>query len=482
VNQRLRTALLAAGGVLIEAGCLWVWQESPRLTAIYNADYTRALFDALPWLVPLADTDSSVAALDMATRLIAGLVVMSAGYVLALAVVRVNTTLVVGFAALFRVTLALLPGLYSTDVFSYVMYGRIAGVHGNNPYVAPPASFGADSFLAWVFPFWRDQPSVYGPLWTDFSGLLSQATRDWSPLGQTLAYRTGVIGLEAVVLALLWWLLRGRTREWLVYAWNPLVLFDLVGATHNDVAMLALMLVGFAFVLHGRWLAGLVALALSALVKYATALVVMVVAVAWAASGGRRALRLCVGLGVPLVLAGAFWWPWLGGGDALQVLGAAAGGRLVLNSAPDLLALTVADWLAIPPEAARADVRWLSRGVFAIYLVWELWRVWRSDGDVTEVLKSSTRLLLVLPLLVMTWVWSWYFSWSLVPAVLVGWRWLGTRLVVAYSLVALPVVYAHQYLNEQLAGVWVLVMALAPLVVLMPIPIRRGPAARTSPE
>jgi hypothetical protein len=69
---------------------------------------------------------------------------------------------------------------------------------------------------------------------------------------------------------------------------------------------------------------------------------------------------------------------------------------------------------------------------------------------------------------VMTWVWTWYFTWSLVLATLLGWQSRLTRLVVAYTLIALPVVYAHQYLNERLSGVFVLALALAPLVCLLP--------------
>ena len=65
-------------------------------------------------------------------------------------------------------------------------------------------------------------------------------------------------------------------------------------------------------------------------------------------------------------------------------------------------------------------------------------------------IAAATRALLVLPLLVLTWVWSWYLSWSLVLAVTLGWRSRLARVVVAYTLVGLPVVYAHQYLNDDL--------------------------------
>src|SRR4029077_1598388 len=108
--------------------------------------------------------------------------------------------------------------------------------------------------------------------------------------------------------------------------------------------------------------------------------------------------------------------------------------------------------------------------IFLVYLGWEvrqLWRAARPGGQPAETatIRAVARALLVVPLLVMTWVWSWYFSWALTLAVLLGWNaWL-TRLVVLYTLVALPIVYAHQYLTDNLSGVFVLGFALGPLAV-----------------
>jgi len=68
---------------------------------------------------------------------------------------------------------------------------------------------------------------------------------------------------------------------------------------------------------------------------------------------------------------------------------------------------------------------------------------------------------------VLSWVWSWYFSWSLVLVPLLGWRSRLARLVVAYTLCALPVVYAHQYLTERLSGAFVAAFALGPLLSLL---------------
>jgi hypothetical protein len=279
--------------------------------------------------------------------------------------------------------------------------------------------------------------------------------------------------------------------SWAMYAWNPLVLFDLVGGAHNDAAMLALLLLGVGLIVQpsgaqartSNWVLGLLAMALGALVKYATGVVVLLWAVAWAAQNGtkrRRVMRLAIGLGLPLLLAGILWWPWLQTSRAFLPLSDAAGGRLVINSAPYLVALTVADQVLEPRgmdrEMAQASARWWTRAVtwvlFAAYLAWEVRRLWvvvaRDDHETASAaLRASVRVLLVLPLLVMTWVWSWYFSWSLVLAALLGWRSRLAWLVVVYTLCALPVVYAHQYLNEQFSGVFVAAFALAPLVVLV---------------
>jgi hypothetical protein len=287
-----------------------------------------------------------------------------------------------------------------------------------------------------------------------------------------------------------------------MYAWNPLVLFDLVGGAHNDVAMLALLLVGVGLIVQpsgaqtrtSNWVLGLLAMALGALVKYATGVVVLLWAVVWAAQNGsrrRRVMRLAIGLGLPLLLAGILWWPWLQTSRAFLPLSDAAGGRLVINSAPDLVALTVADQVLEPRgmdrEMAQASARWWTRAVtwvlFAAYLAWEVWRLWvvaaRDDGralvsaarhdhkTASAALRASVRVLLVLPLLVMTWVWSWYFSWSLVLAALLGWRSRLARLVVVYTLFALPVVYAHQYLNERFSGVFIAAFAVVPLVSIV---------------
>ena len=85
---------------------------------------------------------------------------------------------VVAFEVVFQVTLFLTPGLFTTDIFSYVMYGHISAIYNLNPYIYPPNYFPNNPLLNgnWIHPIWWDQPSVYGPLWTDIGWLMARLT------------------------------------------------------------------------------------------------------------------------------------------------------------------------------------------------------------------------------------------------------------------------------------------------------------------
>ena len=76
--------------------------------------------------------------------------------------------------------------------------------------------------LNWIHPIWHDQPSVYGPLWTDLGWiwrtLTAAAQRCDRPLAdgtvlslglmdQVFAYKLLMNAVQVVNLALVWWLL-----------------------------------------------------------------------------------------------------------------------------------------------------------------------------------------------------------------------------------------------------------------------------------
>jgi hypothetical protein len=134
----------------------------------------------------------------------------------------------------------------------------------------------------------------------------------------------------------------------------------------------------------------------------------------------------------------------------------------------------VLDPNALNPDATREVVRFwakvLTRGIFAVYIGWEVFRLWRIAGDqsrsvVEPILEASARAFVVLILLVMTWVLEWYWMWPLALVTLVGWRRLLTKVVVGYTLTSLPIFYVHHYWSWHMPGGLVLAYALPPLVI-----------------
>jgi hypothetical protein len=473
-EDRAALVSVAAAGALMELACCWVWLISPRLTSGYNPEFTSDFLDRFGLPLP------RLGAAQLG-HLEAGLVAMSVAYLACLVLLFRRSCekgpakwLIVGFSFVFHATFLAMPGMYSTDIFSYVMYGRIAGVIGQNPYSSPPSSFANEAFLNWVFPFWQGTPTVYGPLWTDLSALLSSATSTASALDQVLLYKL-VIWLSALTNLALVWMLTGRAT-WLrgprvacfaLYAWNPIVLLELAGNAHNDALMVTLLLLSIVpltgrSVLDRHWLAAMLIATASALTKNATAPVV-----AFYAAAGVRNWRTALTAGAAVVsLATLLWWPYLGSPDAIVTLTRPASGVLVLNSIPELIGQYVAE-AGVPVESADTWSRAICAMAYLCVVCWELVRVRRLRTPVAA-LEASARALLLLPLLVLSWVWSWYFTWSIAVTAVLGIRTRLAQVVVAITAVAPPVFYAHQYLNQDMPT-WPLVVYAAVPLLLVPI-------------
>ncbi|HEX3247100.1 MAG TPA: hypothetical protein VHX16_16965, partial [Chloroflexota bacterium] len=247
------------------------------------------------------------------------------------------------------------PALLSSDPYSYLMYGRIAAIHGGNPYIDTPAQFPSDPVLPHVY--WRDVPSFYGPLWTEFSRLVALAAGDNVVLG-VLMFRAGA-ALSAIGCGVFIWLilrLRGSASASFgaaLWLWNPLVPLEAGMSGHNDVFMLLLLFSAMWCIERRRGVAGGALWAGAVLVKAIAALALPVVAALWllglsrGRSAGSAALRVTLGAGlVVLALIAIGRSPLEGAG--VGALGASterytnslhelvlAGMRLALGDEPD---------------------------------------------------------------------------------------------------------------------------------------------------
>ena len=163
--------------------------------------------------------------------------------------------------------------LTSSDLYSNLAYGRLGGL-GFDAYAVGPAALPmGDPFRALVPAPWLNVPSAYGPLLNGFNRL---ATLTGSVPASMVAHK--LISLAIVVVSVMVTariaadFLNGasRARAFVLFALNPVFVWEISGQSHNDGLMVLAILMGVYFLLLDRTWAALGALALGALVKVAT--------------------------------------------------------------------------------------------------------------------------------------------------------------------------------------------------------------------
>ncbi|HZI73883.1 MAG TPA: hypothetical protein VFD73_07605, partial [Gemmatimonadales bacterium] len=193
--------------------------------------------------------------------------------------------------------LMLVPGVLSTDIFSYIWYGRILVDFGQNPLTHVPADYtfyDSGGWLQWVF--WKETPSVYGPAWVLLAGAIAQISNAlggdivnhilghkvvaalshlanvaliWKISGIVIGKYWRRPDLHALKLAEADWQAGMRLAVTLAYAWNPLMVIEMGANGHNDVLMLTGVLLAVWLHLTGRWRLAVLTLAVAGLIKAA---------------------------------------------------------------------------------------------------------------------------------------------------------------------------------------------------------------------
>jgi hypothetical protein len=324
------------------------------------------------------------------------------------------------------------------DLYDYLMYGRIVLVYHGNPFFQPPSAF-PDPLVG--YSPWPNERSVYGPVWQIVS-LLPTAVAGDSMLRGIVAFK--LLGLMAfVACTLVIWRLLQRLNPRLapagalLFAWNPLLQFELVGNGHNDVLMVLFVLLAIWALLAERRLLVLPLLALAVLTK------LLVVALGpiflYALLRGRRPLRdklVDIGIGgvISLALAVATYAPFWGGLDTFYFL---SRGNWFTASLPTMLRELVRQWF--PPDPAGFDAAGrLSATIvgvaFAAYTVLRLVLLWREerreatpDTDWQPWLRASHDLTFVYLAFATLWWQPWYLVWLVALAALLPSRTLHER-------------------------------------------------------
>lgn len=245
------------------------------------------------------------------------------------------------FGVLYTATALCAPHVFSKDVFSYILYGRIMAVYGGNPYVDLPAKFPQDPYLPLTG--WGEVPSFYGPLWTLTSVAISGLGGE--RIGLTaLLFRLVPAAAALGTAVLVWSLLRRFCPEraalgTALWAWNPLVILEGAGSGHNDGLLGLLLVLSVAALVRRRVILGLLALASATLVKYSAAVLapLYLVVLLRRARGPADRRAILVGVAAASALAVLSLLPFRAAGGTLAVGALVASTDRYQNSPAQLL-------------------------------------------------------------------------------------------------------------------------------------------------
>ena len=226
--------------------------------------------------------------------------------------------------------LAVVPPLYSRDVYSYVAQGAMF-LDGVDPYRHGPSAYGG-VLAANVSPFWRDSPAPYGPVFLALAAAVVAVAGGKVILG-VLGMRLVTVAATAAMVPLLLRLARrygvdGAAAVWLGVL-NPLVLAHFVSGAHNDALIVVLLLGGMLLASGRRPLLAAFVVAVAVLLK-ASAVVALpfLVPAARRRFGGRRPLlraAIAAGLVAAVTMTAITslmdaWYGWVAAlGDTARV-------------------------------------------------------------------------------------------------------------------------------------------------------------------
>jgi hypothetical protein len=261
-----------------------------------------------------------------------------------------------------------------------------------------------------------NETSPYGPAWYLLAGLPS-AVGGEDLVRSILAFKVlatvffvGSTGLLYLILH------RARPGQevpgLILFAWNPLVLFEIVVNAHNDVVMIFFALLALWATLARRWWLVPVALTLVVLTKYALVILAPLLLVYALRTEGRRVWRpVAIGSAVSLALAGALIAPLWQGPDTLHSM---QGALDRWHASPAALMYAQLTLTHTPAEAAR-----LTKALMTVlFLAGYGWLLWRRSRDRVQVLETSALGIFGLLLLMSWWFLPWYILWALPLAAL----------------------------------------------------------------
>lgn len=167
---------------------------------------------------------------------------------------------------------------FSYDLFNYIFDAKILVHYHQNPYLHKALDYPQDPMLG--FMHWIERTYPYGPLWLAITVPLSF-------IGANIFIVTFFLFklvISASFLVTVYYLYRIFTNineataieNLILFALNPLVIYECLVSSHNDIVMMAFSTAALFFLTQKKYLPSLLLLVFSICVKFATAALIPV--------------------------------------------------------------------------------------------------------------------------------------------------------------------------------------------------------------
>ncbi len=417
----------------VQAPALWQYEQAPQAKAFFDtlANGLRPLLPAVSaWMVesrPFVGAGAIVLSVWAPLALISAVVL---GLVLALLRLGERADpalprLLLGWSFAFAGVCALAFPVFTQDFWLSAAWGRMvaAGVNPFHTLFTPEHLVGLplDHF---------PMAMSYGPLWALLSGAV-MGLAGGSVLATAILFKAVLAAAWIAALGLVYRLTaeRGAGERCLaivVLGWTPAGVGQSLAEGHNDIAMVAPMLLWLLLLLRGRRQAP-IALVAASLCKYVTAPLLLIDAIhalrvqrlGWGPTAARLAASAILGLGGMAIfyrsshffdgvrLVGS--WHFLQPGEAVWAI------ELMLG-------------VSLQPFSLAAEA------AFPALAAYQLWKAWAEPSS-ERVLQAAIALMAAILFTAVSHLWPWYAVWGLALAALLPTWWL-SRFVIGVAMFA----------------------------------------------
>jgi hypothetical protein len=424
----------AAGA--LRAGWLAWWLNNAPIRALAEAATPRESLISLALFIPAA-------------------LLLAVGYFFALRAVQRDPeawTLrrLLGISALAALPLLLLVPLTSNDYVTYLFAGRAVSVYHLSPWHHPLSAFPAEHGYISTAEWGPDLKCVYGPVWVAVMALVTGVSHllapgeitSWSLLLNLFLLRVANIAAFAAAALAVWrihGLLWPRQQRLVTAAFllNPLLVYEALGALHNDIWGVAFLLWAcYLFLRDDARL--LVPLALSILTKYVILAMTPFLAVYYARR--RDWLRMAGLIATVLVCIGI---TQLTAMDYLGARLAASSQKIFLTptSTPEFIAILITLARDLPAIYV-STVQTASRCLLILFGLLYLTLLCRTRTR-EQVIDHSQWMVALYFAGVYVDTWQWYYVWPV--GLLCAVRWTRARANLAFASCAILFAYVAHF-------------------------------------